>query len=254
MPQLELERYDTAIGVWTATLADLADGDLAIPIPTCPDWTLRQLLTHVGRAQRWAAAIVSQRRTEFLPFREVPDGRFPDDQAERGQWLLAGAGRLIDSIGQAGGAQVWTNSGALAPASYWARRMAHEVLVHCADAQLAVGQPVHIPADLGADGIDEWLGLAGVFAGAAAAALPDGSSLHVHATDAEPAGSAEWLISRHGGSTEVTREHGRADVALTGPAGALLLVLVRRLPPDDPQVTVHGDADVLAAWLAATPF
>ncbi len=252
MTQLALDRYFTAIGVSTATLADLADGDLAIPVPTCPDWTLRQLLTHVGRAQRWAAAIVSQRRTEFLPFREVPDGRFPDDPAERGQWLLAGAARLIDAVGEAGGAQVWTNTGAIGPAGYWARRMAHETLVHNADGQLAVGKPVHIPADLGTDGIDEWLGLA-VFDGGGSA-LPDGGSLHVHATDAEPAGSAEWVISRHGEATEVTRGHASADVALTGPAWALLLVLVRRLPPDDPQVTVHGDKDLLTAWLAATPF
>jgi MDMPI C-terminal domain len=48
--------------------------------------------------------------------------------------------------------------------------------------------------------------------------------------------------------------HGRGDVALTGPAARLLLVLVRRLPPSDPAVEVFGDADLLGRWLAETPF
>jgi uncharacterized protein (TIGR03083 family) len=251
--QPEPERYYAAIEDATTTLAEMASGDLAAPIPTCPDWTLRHLLTHVGRAQRWAAEITRRRLTEFLPFREVPDGRFPDDQAIGGQWLLAGATGLIGAVRDADGAQVWTNSGDLRPAGYWARRMAHETLVHCADAQLAAGTPLTIAADLATDGIDEWLSLTSAF-GTAATALPDGASLHLHATDAEPAGSGEWLISRDGDTLTMTRAHGKADVAVTGPASPLLLVLLRRLPPDDPQVTVYGDAGLLTGWLAATPF
>jgi len=41
---------------------------------------------------------------------------------------------------------------------------------------------------------------------------------------------------------------------LRGPAGRLLLVLLRRIPADDPQVQVMGDPAVLAGWLAHTPF
>jgi hypothetical protein len=48
--------------------------------------------------------------------------------------------------------------------------------------------------------------------------------------------------------------HGKGDVAVRGPAGRLLLVLLRRLPPDDPQVEVLGDAALLTGWLAETPF
>ena len=47
---------------------------------------------------------------------------------------------------------------------------------------------------------------------------------------------------------------GEGDVALRGPASRLLLVLVRRLPPDDPQIQVLGDPALLTAWLAGTPF
>jgi hypothetical protein len=43
-------------------------------------------------------------------------------------------------------------------------------------------------------------------------------------------------------------------VAVTGPADRLLLMLMRRLPADDPSITVHGDAGLLAGWLAGTQF
>jgi mycothiol maleylpyruvate isomerase-like protein len=35
-----------------------ASADLATPVPTCPEWTLKQLFRHVGRGDRWAATIV----------------------------------------------------------------------------------------------------------------------------------------------------------------------------------------------------
>ena len=50
------------------------------------------------------------------------------------------------------------------------------------------------------------------------------------------------------------RAHGKGDVAVTGPADRLLLVLLRRAPADDPALTVYGDASVLAGWLTATAF
>ena len=56
MPQLSSDRHIAEIEASTAGLAEiLAEHDQSLPIPTCPEWTLRQLVTHVGRAQRWAA-------------------------------------------------------------------------------------------------------------------------------------------------------------------------------------------------------
>jgi len=43
-------------------------------------------------------------------------------------------------------------------------------------------------------------------------------------------------------------------MALRGPASDVLLVLLRRLPPDDPAVQVLGDRALLDNWLADTPF
>ncbi len=38
-----------------ALLGMAADGDLAVPVPTCPEWTLRHLLEHVSGANRWVS-------------------------------------------------------------------------------------------------------------------------------------------------------------------------------------------------------
>ncbi len=86
------ERYYAEITASTGALAGLVDGaDLTLRVPTCPDWTLRQLATHVGRAHRWAAEIVGTRSQEAIAFRDVPGGRIPDDPAEHAGWLNGGA-------------------------------------------------------------------------------------------------------------------------------------------------------------------
>jgi len=254
MPPIAVEPCYAEIEASTETLAGLVHGaDLTRQVPTCPDWTLRQLATHVGRAHRWAAEIVSTRSAEFIPFRQVPDGRIPDDPALHAPWLRAGAARLIDVVREADGDPVWTFDGPR-PATFWARRMAHETAVHRADAQITAGREPEIDPVLAADGIDEWLGsMFGIGASDPRVdALPDGAVLHVHVTDEGVDG--EWLVRRDGNSVTVEPGHGKGDVAVRGPAGRLLLVLLRRLPPDDPQVEVLGDEALLTRWLAGTPF
>jgi len=240
----------------TETLAGLVDGaDLTTPVPTCPEWTLRQLATHVGRAHCWAAEIVRTRSAESIPFRSVPDGRFPDDPAEHAGWLRAGTARLIAAIGAAGDDRVWA-FGEQRPVAFWARRMAHETAVHRADAEIAAGRRPVIVADVAADGIDEWLTvLSGPVGGEPDLrrdALAEGQSLHVHAADV-PEGAGEWLVSRGPAGITVRRAHGKASAALRGGASDLLLVLLRRLP-EDPAVEVVGDPSVFSRWLAVTQF
>ena len=111
--------------------------------------------------------------------------------------------------------------------------------------------------DIAADGIDEWLGsLSGPAPGDQRLddALPEGAVLHVHGTDDGLDEAGEWLVRREGSGLVVEHGHGKGDVAVRGPAARLLLVLLRRVPPDDPQVQVMGDAALLTGWLASTPF
>ncbi|HEY1919141.1 MAG TPA: maleylpyruvate isomerase family mycothiol-dependent enzyme [Streptosporangiaceae bacterium] len=250
---LSLERYYTGLSDFAATLAGIvASTDETQPIPTCPEWALRQLTTHVGRAHRWAAAIVAGRLTEPLPFREVPDGKLPDDPAARQDWVTTGAAKVVDAVAGSGGADVWTFGG-MAPAAFWARRMTHETSMHLADAQLATGHEVVIPADLAADGIDEWLDFV-LARGAGQSPLADGQTLHIHATDEGLDGAGEWLVSGTGSGLSVQRGHAKADAAVRGPAGRLQLVLMRRMPAGQPGVEVLGDTKLFDRWLEQTPF
>jgi uncharacterized protein (TIGR03083 family) len=260
MPQLSADRYFAEIEASTAGLAEiLAEHDQSLPIPTCPEWTLRQLVTHVGRAHRWAAEITRTRSDAFIPFREVPDGKLPDDRAEQRAWLRSGAARIVDAVREAGSDLVWSFTGPV-PAGFWIRRMAHETLVHRADAQLAAGaepEPV-IDAEVAADAMDEWLTLltGGILGNAdeRTNALTAGAALHIHATDDGLGGRAEWTIRHNAGGLTVKPGHDRGDAALTGPAASVLLVLMRRRPVPDPAVTVYGDSAVVDGWLASTAF
>jgi uncharacterized protein (TIGR03083 family) len=258
MPPIDPETFYAEISDSTGALAGLvSEADPALPVPSCPGWTIRSLATHVGRAQRWAAAITATRSAEFIEFRSVPDGKFPDDRAAQPEWLRAGAQRVIAAVQAAGSEPVWA-FGTLQPASFWGRRMAHETAMHRADAEMAVGREPAFAPLLAADAIDEWLGfLSGPLydrPDPRLAALPGGGSLHVHATDDQLDGTGEWLVSHADSAITVSHGHGSADVALRGPAALLLLVLTRRLSPDDPAVQVLGDGDLLSGWLEHTPF
>ena len=258
MSAISTERLYGEITGSTATLAGLIDGtDLTRPVPNCPEWTMRQLVTHVGRAHRWATAIVATRAAEPIPFREVPDGKLPPDQRAQMDWLNAGAAALVATVQEAGDGQVWTHNGP-GPAGYWARRMAHETAVHRADGQIALGQRPQLDPVTAADGIDEWLGFLaepGEDGDRPALAGLQGKVLHVHVTGEAAAAegvTGEWMIRPGAADVAVEPGHGKGDVAVRGAAGDLLLLLMRRVSPGDPGIEVMGDAALLDALLAAT--
>jgi uncharacterized protein (TIGR03083 family) len=259
MEQPSTDRYFREIRASAAVLADIASTcDADLPVPTCPDWDLSQLATHVGRVHRWAAEIVRTRAAERIAFSSAPDGTYPAAPADRAAWLTAGADRVIAAITAADDEPVWAFS-RLAPASFWARRQAHETLMHRVDAELAAGREVVLDARLAADGIDEWLGSVTDPGyrqrGDGTLALPAGASLHLAATDG-PAGeaAAQWVIRSGDGGLRLDRGPGSADVSVSGPAGPLLLALVRRAPADDAALAVTGDRALFSSWLTGTPF
>jgi uncharacterized protein (TIGR03083 family) len=257
--RVSAERWFAEIAASTDTIARMiGEAGLAAPVPTCPDWTLRELAGHVGRAHRWAAEIVGSRSAEFIPFRSVPDAVLPAGPGQPGRWLRAGAARLAGTVQAAGSDPVWTFAG-MRPVVFWARRMAHETAVHRADAEIAAGRVPGLAPDLAADAIDEWLGFmpAAMTDGAGDPrqdALPAGRALHIHATDDALAGTGEWTLRHEPSGITLARGHAKGDVAVRGPAARLLFVLVRRLPADNPSVEVLGDPAVLARWLEHTPF
>lgn len=219
-----------------------ADPDTSVP--TCPGWSLKHLVRHVGGGDRWAAQIVGDRMADRLEFGDIRDGRAPADPAAAGTWLRAGARLLIDAVADTGpDTEVWTSLGPR-PASWWLRRRLHETVVHNADVVIAVGARFTPSPELAADAVSEWLDIATARADLA------GKSLHLHATDDDLGDSGEWMIADGTWSPA----HAKGDVALRGPAADLLLALTRRRSIDDTAIEVFGDADLWRAWLDATPF
>jgi hypothetical protein len=111
-----------------------------------------------------------------------------------------------------------------------------------------------VAADLAVDAVDEFLDL--LSNPQVAAAAPDpaggpapGSTVHLHATDADPGLEAEWLVELGAPVFSWRHGHAKADVAVRAPLADLLRVVTRRLPPDAGGVEVLGDREVLGAWL-----
>lgn len=226
----------------------------ATPVPTCPEWTIRQLFRHVGRGNRWAAQIVANRRDEALDPREVPDGKPPKDIDAAIDWLNAGAQLVVDSVDSVGAhTAVWTFIGPR-PAHWWVRRRLHEATVHRADAAIAVGAEYQLAPELAADGIDEWLERIAVEARADSSPLDVGATLHLHATDDGLGSAGEWTITGTNDGIAWSHEHGKGDAALRGSAKDLLLAVVRRHTAADGGLEVFGDTAVWDGWLDRTPF
>ncbi len=230
----------------------LRHADPAAPVPTCPEWTLRRLGTHVGRGDRWAAMIVRERSTTARDPRDAPDGKPPADPQEMAAWLAGGVQVLVDAVAEAGAdTSVWTFIGPR-PAPWWLRRRLHETVVHRADAALAVGALFELVPEIAADGVSEWLELLAARRGGDEPVLVDGATMHLHATDDGLGAAGEWLLRPNANAVTWEPGHAKATVAVRGPAVDLLLVLTRRLQAD--RVEVLGDTTVLDTWLARTSF
>jgi uncharacterized protein (TIGR03083 family) len=207
-------------------------------VPSCPGWTVADLVWHLSGAHGFWTGIVEQRRIETPEFgrRDRPaDGDLLDV-------YRAGLGRLVEVLAAVDPATpVWTWAGTQG-AVFVQRRMAHETAVHCWDAQRAGGDPPPVEAMLASDGIDELLSLARPVADTE----PIGGTVHLHCTDVP----GEWLVIPAEGDERytVTREHAKGSCALRGPSSDLLLALWRRVPLD--RIDVVGDTAVAARFVA----
>lgn len=231
------------------------NADEAKPVPTCPGWSLSQLIRHVGRGDRWAAQIVRDRRDDFLDPRSVEGGKPPPDPDDAISWLHGGAQRLVDAVELSGvETAVWTFLGPR-PSNWWIRRRLHEVAVHRADAAIALGTDFALEPEIAADAISEWLERVAIQAGGDGAALPleADDTLHLHATDPGLGEAGEWTITVTDGRITWSHEHGKGTVALRGGATELLLALVRRVSIADTGIEMFGDDTVWQTWLERTP-
>lgn len=258
MTRLSYDRYCAEIVIQTDILRAVVEGaDLTTAVPTCPGWSLGELLRHLGGGHRWAEEIVRTRATQPLPDHQVRDVAelAGEDPIALGAWLADGAKRLAETLRSAGpDARLWTPVPGERSVWFWARRFAHETVIHRADATLAVGSEFTVQEDVALDAVDEWMELGSLpqifeVHPEQRELLGPGRTIHLHATDTAPESAAEWVVDLTGEVIAWRRAHEKSAVAVRGPLTDLLLVIYRRRSARSAGIEVFGDDDLLDFWL-----
>ncbi len=240
---MELDRYLDVITTESAALADAAErAGLDAPVPSCPEWTVADLVAHVGEVQQWARITVEQRGTERISRRSLPPA---PPASEVIAWFREQAPALVATLASTDAATpVWSFSDDQT-ARFWFRRQANEVAVHRWDAELAAGAPSPIDSLLAADGVDECLGML-PFRNARDLLVGSGETVHLHCTDTD----GEWVVTLGGEGPRTARVHAKSDVAVRGTAFDLDLFVWGRM--DSSAFEVFGDLELLERFQAAT--
>lgn len=243
---LPWERYATSIRRDTNRLLEVAAPELGAPVPTCPGWSMEDLVRHV--------AAVFLRKVECMRRGARPDPWPPDWLQERDALEVLDEARdtLLEELAARDPLEercTWwepdqTNG-------FWYRRMALEVAVHLVDAELArVDEPGHgesvgvqvaaVEDDVALDGIDEVLRifLAGPWW--------DGDFHTEHPLDARlrvTASGRSWTVTATESSV-VVREETDSDVRaeIAGSASDVFLWLWGRETIE--ALLVSGDEDL----------
>lgn len=248
---------------WAERLAVAAESaPLDTPVPSCPGWDLGKLVRHTGRVHRYVAALVAQRAPE-VPARDLVDFGCPADDGEPSAWIAwyrSGAEQLLAVFDDTTPDTPMWSWGDDQHATFWARRMAHETVIHAVDAHLAVGTETAIDPTVAVDGLDELLEIRRTsptftqleepFAGA--------GTVHLHATDDSLApGHGEWMITFGPHGYDSSHGHGKGDVAVKASAATLELLTLGRASAETAEhhgAQIFGDRDVLDRWLAGMTF
>jgi uncharacterized protein (TIGR03083 family) len=238
----------------SAALRDaVGAADQETGIPGCPDWTVRDLVVHLGRVQRFWAATVTAGPALRPPAEDaIADalpGPLPNDE------LLAWSARstlvLLDALRETGPERAcwtwWAESGNPATSAAVARHQVQEAAVHARDAQEAAGAARPLPPAVAVDAVDEFLNVGfGSMDG-----WPHSPARVALVADEGPA----WtLILDSTGASAVRGGPGDGPgpgAVVAGPASDLLLALYRRTPVDSGRLRLTGDGDLvrqLVVW------
>lgn len=218
------------------------------PVPTCPEWVVRDLVLHQGEVHRWATAVIAGglAKPSLIPADHL--GPLPDD-AGLMTWFEDGHRALLDALRCApDDLAAFTFLNDAPPAVlFWARRQAHETEMHRVDAESAAGGHTPVATASAADGIDEFLTGFVTRPRTPLRASTD-RSLAVALTDH----AAAWrLVIGEGPAVAERIDRARAETAdcfVTGAAEDVYLALWNRR--ELASLTISGDAAVLDLFRA----
>lgn len=234
---------------------------LDVRVPTCPEWTLLDLVQHLGKVHRFWAAAVAAGPADAPPAETVSKGAPAAPQGREAllAWSAESTEQLLTALRESGpdrGCWTWWG-GSQSPQTCGAvaRHQVQEVSVHTYDVQATLGIPPALPDEAALDGVDEFL----TTCCAGTVAWPhEPAAVEYHATEGR-----SWRLTLSADGTRSTPlptlgtmpavtagdDPDAADATLRGTAGELVLALYGRIPVDS--LKLDGDRrlfDLLLAW------
>jgi uncharacterized protein (TIGR03083 family) len=214
-------------------LAAVARGNLTAAVPSCPGWTVDDLVSHVAE--------VYEDKIARTALGHAPDPWPPEWPADRDPvtWLDDARTRLLEMFSESGpdtpSATWWPPDQTV---GFWARRMAHETAVHRVDGELAAGTMTPVDDELAVDGVDEILVvmLAGDWSDAPSE-IAAGQRVTVST------GGRQWIVTLESEAVTIAEEDGVGDAAVEGSPSDVYLWLWGRVP--DERVRRSGDEALL---------
>jgi uncharacterized protein (TIGR03083 family) len=240
---LGFDRHLEVLGAAAASLRERAMGaGMADPVPTCPRWTVTDLVAHQGMVHRWAAASL-RGESEHDPKQSLEEAAATTDIFA---WYTAGVEQLsatLEAVPVDVKAMVFLRD-APPPRHFWARRQAHETTIHGVDALAArlgrvpTAAETGIEPELAVDGIDELL--CGFLPRGKGKPRFDGiDTLRMATTDT----GHTWTLHYTPDRLETTPDgDGKADAVLAGTAPQLYLGLWNR------GNEMEGPEDIVLGW------
>lgn len=227
----------------------VAPGNLDRLVPSCPEWTVADLVRHVGTVYLHKA--VTMREGAF-PVPWPPPGLNDEEPVALLDQAYAELMEEFNRHDPEDFSPTWYDPDQTV--GFWIRRMAQETVIHRIDAELGADLPIApIPVDLAIDGIDELLK---IFVAYDVKKWPEdyaetlgqspGWSYTINAD------GVEWLIGTSPGSFSVgggpgmtVPDFSKVDVAISGTPAAILRWVWNRETPGEPSaLTIAGYADL----------
>jgi uncharacterized protein (TIGR03083 family) len=234
-------------------------------VPSCPDWTVSDLVVHLGLVHRYVIRIISNRLAQppdpadltgyDLPS-DLESWPMPQHAPNRGpvpagliDWFADGAAALASLFTSSGpDERVWTWSREQTT-GFWLRMQAIEAAVHRWDAEHTIGTARPVDAELARDAVGQNFTVMAPFRRAQQKAPPgSGEAFRFRQTD----GTGDWTVRFNGDEVRLTESNGSGDVELAGTASDLMLFLWQRIPTDQLD-EVTGDRGALARYFTLVP-
>jgi uncharacterized protein (TIGR03083 family) len=211
--------YDTA-----------ATADPDARVPSCPEWSVRDLVLHLVQVHYFWALVVENAITDLEEFGKLTHPEPPDDYGELVALGREMAARLTDALASADpSTKVWSWADA-DDVAFVTRHQVQEAAIHRWDLENAVGAASPIEAEIAEDSIDEFLRIS---LPSRDEWKPPADSIHVHCADT----GSDWFIEPSG---NIEARGGSADVTLSATASDLLLAFYRRIELDEVDALLGG--------------